>query len=512
MIALADISVANVKGPARIVPGLTIQMCAALIGTAMTFGASGLAAELDPLVAVPGSCNAVAVVHMRALVNSPMGKKGKWFEEARRAYAEGLLSGPPWVKQIVQATTVASPTRSNPVTYSIYVMDRPSFIGDIAKHELAPVEKIAGHGAVASPRNVYFVQLAPGLVGAVQPANREAISGWVRALDEKQSVPIAAGLGDALRSRDGEQVIVVVNLKGMLNSRYVLNWLVGTPKLRATDDLEMLAKVLSSLKTARLAVRVSDGIVASLNLAFDSPVGKHKQAIEKAVAQWLDDAGARPQLLAAAKTTVSGHSLTFEVPLDVVGLRRLLSLVQSPHVPPREALGEEVRRPNAVASAAYYDKVCDLLNSLLHKNADATEYEKTALWHERFARKIEGLSTTGVDPGLVRWGRDVSKELIALARSLRGESVRLDELEQSIRSDETVHYQWYAESALNGPLYFPAWVTSDNNLDVVRGQQENEVEKSANQRQAIWNMLYQETGEIARKMEDTYHVKLKLPN
>jgi hypothetical protein len=478
----------------------------------MTFGAKGIAAEIDPLVAVPGSCNAVAVVQMRALVNSAMGKKGKWFEEARRAYAEGLLSGPPWVKEIVQATTVASATRSEPVTYSIYMMDRPSFIGDIAKHELAPVEKIAGHGAVASPRNVYFVQLAPGLVGAVQPANRQAISEWVRALDEKQSVPIAPALGDALRSGDGEQVTVVVNLKGMLNSRYVLNWIVGTPKLRTTDDLEMLAKVLSSLKTARLSVRVSDGIVADLNLEFESPIGKHAQAIEKAVAQWLDDAGARPQVLAAAKTRVSGHSLTFEVPLDVAGLRRLLSLVQSPHVQPKEARGEEVRRPNAVASTAYYNKVCDLLNSLLHKNVNAAEYQKTALWHEQFARKIEGLSTTGVDPSLVRWGRDVIKELIALARSLRGEPMRLDELERSIRSDETVHYRWYAESATNGPLYFPAWVTSDNNLDAVRSQQENEVDKSANQREAIWNMLYRETGEIARQMEDTYHIKLKLPN
>ena len=202
--------------------------------------------------------------------------------------------------------------------------------------------------------------------------------------------------------------------------------------------------------------------------------------------------------------------MTFEAPLDEVGLRRLLSLVQSPHIPTKEAGGAESHKPNAVASAAYYNKVCDLLNSLLYQNQDATEYEKTALWHEGFARRIARLSTTAVDPGLVRWGRDVSKDLITLARSLRGELVRLDDLERSIRYDETTHYHWYGFSP-SGPLYFPAWVSSDNNLDLVRAQQEAAVEKSADQRGAIWNMLRQETAEIARKMEYTYHIKLKLP-
>src|SRR5580704_3324893 len=103
--------------------------------------AVGLAAEIAPLSLVPGSCNAVAVVQMRSLVNSPLGKRGKWFDEARRAYAEGLLSGPPWVKEIVQATTVGPPTGGESLTYSVYVTDQRSIIDGIAKHELAPLEK-----------------------------------------------------------------------------------------------------------------------------------------------------------------------------------------------------------------------------------------------------------------------------------------------------------------------------------------------------------------------------------
>jgi hypothetical protein len=490
----------------RLIPALL------MIGVLEMIGSAGVAAGNDPFSAVPGSCNAIAVVHMRSLVNSPLGKRGKWFDKARTAYAEGLLSGPPWVKEIIQATTVGSANRGEPVTYSIYVMDRSSIITDIAKHEMASMEKLAGHAAVMSPRNVCFIQLANGLTGAMQPANRQAASAWVTALDEKQLTPIAPAIVDALKAESSDQVAIVVDLKGRLNPRSVLNWIVGTPKLRATDDIEGLAKVLSSLKMARISVRVSQAIVAELRLDFDLPIGKHENGLEKAVAQWLDDAGARPHALAAAKTTVSEKSLTFEAPLDEVGLRRLLSLIQSPHISAEEAGGKEDRTPNALASAAYYDKVCDLLNSLLYKNRDATEYQKTALWHEQFARRIAALATTAVDPPLVHWARDVSKELLALAASLRGEVVQLEELERSIRTDETVDYRLYGYSSLSGPLYVPLWVSSVDNLDQVRGQQESQVEKSAGQRDEIWKMLYQGTADVARQMESKYRIKLKLPN
>jgi hypothetical protein len=484
---------------------------AALIGTGPAPACNAIAADINPLSLVPGSCNAVAIVRMRNLVNSPLGKRGKWFDEARRAYAEGLLAGPPWVREIIQATTVGSMTSGQPLTYSIYVMNQPSVIADIAKHELAPLEKIAGHLAVASPRNVYFIQLATGLVGAVQPANRQVASNWARSLDKNRSSSLAPDLAEGLNTEDGAQVAVVVDLKDMLNSQHIVRWFVGSPKLRATDDIEGVAKLLSSLKTARLSVRVTDTIVAGLQLDFDSPIGRHANAIEKAVAQWLDDVGGRPRVIAAAKTKVSGNTFTLEMPLDEVGLRRLLTLVQSPQISPKEAGNPENRAPNAVASAAYYNKVCDLLNSLLYKNRDATEYEKTALWHEQFARRIAGLSTVAVDPDLVRWGRDVSKELVALSQSLRGELIQLDHLERSIRVDETTTYQWYGYSYLSGPLYFPAWVTTNDNVDQVRSQQETQAEKAASQREAVWNMLYQETTDVARKMESKYQIKLKLP-
>jgi hypothetical protein len=43
-----------------------------MIGVLEMIGSAGVAAGNDPFSAVPGSCNAIAVVHMRSLVNSPL--------------------------------------------------------------------------------------------------------------------------------------------------------------------------------------------------------------------------------------------------------------------------------------------------------------------------------------------------------------------------------------------------------------------------------------------------------
>jgi hypothetical protein len=345
----------------------------------------------------------------------------------------------------------------------------------------------------------------------LQPANRQAASYWLQSAGQSTAPSISSDLVAALSADDKDQVVVAVDLKDMLNPRHLRNWIMGTPKLRNGGNVEALATLLAGLKMARLSVHVDDSIVARLRLDFDAPVGQNAPRVEQAVAQWLDDAGARPRTVAAAKAQVSGPSVTFEAPLDEVGLRRVLSLIRSPHLPAKEAAAES-HEPNGVASTAYYNRVCGLLNALLSRNRNATEYERTALWHVQFARKIGGLSPTAVDPVLLRWGRDVSKELMALASSLRGQSVRLDDLERSIRSDETTMYHWAGAGPYGEPLGFPVWVYSDNNLELVRAQQEAAVEKSAADRDAIWKMLRDETAAIAKQMEYKYHIKLKLPD
>jgi hypothetical protein len=488
--------------------GALILTCCAL-----AWSLSARADEIEALRWVPASSNAVAVVELRALLDSPLGKRHKWLAEVREAYAQGRLSAPPFVRRIVQATTFDGSSGQRHLVYSIYTMDQDSVIHDVASHELAKTEKIAGHVAVDSPRNVYFVQLAAGVVGAVKPADRLAVSRWVRAQRDGGVTQISPALQAALESSPESQIVVGVDLTDLLSPQQARRWLATVPGLKSAKNLDDLAALVASLSVVRLSVSVSDTIDGRLRLDFGAPVAAHVAALKTAVLQWLDDAGARVEVLSGAQVAASGNSLTFEAPLDERAMRQILTLIQSPRLPsPGEApASSESAPPNAVASAAYYESVCEALNALIRKNQNATNYDKTAAWHENFARKIAELPTTGVDPELVTWGRRVGAELMALARSLRGVPIEVDRLQRSIRVDATTDYRWYATSAESGPMYFPWWRSETSNAEDVRAQQEDVIARNADQRDAVWQMLRDETADVARKMESKYQIKLKLP-
>ena len=364
----------------------------------MLRGRLGFRADTDALRLVPGSCNAVAIVETRNLVNSPLGRREKWSDVVRRTYAEGLLSSPPWVKEMIQGTTIGSPAGGPPLTYSVYVTGQLMTVADIAKHELSHAENLAGHQAVLSPRNVYFVQFSPGLIGALQPADRQAASHWLQSAGQSKAPAISSRSGRCTLCRRQGPGRRGRRPEGHAQSPAYSQLDHGHAQAEKCRRRDALVTLLSGLKMARLSVHVTNSIVARLRLDFDAPVGENAPRVEQAVAQWLDDAGARPQTLAAAKVHVSGNAVTFEAPLDEVGLRRLLSLIQSPHLTPKEAAAES-HEPNAVASEAYYNRVCGLLNTLLSRNRGATGYETDGLVACGICPQDRGAVSDGGRPG-----------------------------------------------------------------------------------------------------------------
>ena len=79
-------------------------------------------------------------------------------------------------------------------------------------------------------------------------------------------------------------------------------------------------------------------------------------------------------------------------------------------------------------SQRYYKAVNQLVDELKKQNKRATDYAKTALWHETSARKIEQLSILYVDKEILAYGADVAVRLRAIANSLRGVPIRVNEL------------------------------------------------------------------------------------
>ena len=99
----------------------------------------------------------------------------------------------------------------------MFAMDQDAIIADIARHERASSEKIAGTFACLSPRGIYFVQLAPGVLGAVQPPDRRAVSAWVRSGAANSESNLSPFLKTALETADDALIVIAVDLTDMLN-------------------------------------------------------------------------------------------------------------------------------------------------------------------------------------------------------------------------------------------------------------------------------------------------------
>jgi hypothetical protein len=465
-------------------------------------------AEESDLRWIPGTCNAIAVVRMRQLVDSPLGKKEKWGDRARRAYTAGLLSAPSYVNEVVRGTVIPSGAGGSPL-YAIYASRRESGIADVTKHEGARGEKIEGHMAVLSPRNVYFVQLAPGLIGALQPPDRELVSRWIDA-GEKASNEISPYLREAIDGDNGAQVSIAIDLAGKLNEQSVRHWINGSSALRARPDRERLTSQLASLKGIRLSVLVTSAIQGRIQLDFASPVGAGADGLRAAILAWLDDAGGRVEMLSRAKARATGNSIVLDAPLDEQALRRLMSLLESPTPSDETTEKVDVGKANGLASAAYYESVYQLLKDLDRKSKNASNYEKTALWHENYARKIDNLPTADVDPELPQWGHSVSEGLRALAASLRGIPAQVDSIKRSVRFDTKTYNRMYAIGP-DGPLYAPVGVETTNNLSDVRANLSEAVSKNADQRDSIWAMINDGTAAIRQRLEEKYQIRLTEP-
>jgi hypothetical protein len=101
---------------------------------------------------IPPNSNAVAIIRVAELLNSPYGRRHEWVDEYKDAYAAGLLSAPPSVIEVVRATEYRPYATGAQPVFSVYSMRVDVSMSDIAKHEMTQAEKIGENFVVRSQK------------------------------------------------------------------------------------------------------------------------------------------------------------------------------------------------------------------------------------------------------------------------------------------------------------------------------------------------------------------------
>lgn len=459
----------------------------------------------DALKWVPESSNALAVVRVRQLIASPVGQREGWAKEHQSDYASGTVALPPGVDVAVRATHVGT---NDAESFSLFQIPKGVNINlqQLSQHENGELESLAGVSIFLSSRNSYFARLSPELIGVQQPANRQSLARWLRFGRENKQPVLSKYLADAATQDTTSQVIIAVDLQEMLDPKSTHNWLAQSVKLKESpQNVAALDKLFTTFRGVRITLQAKDKLQGRFILDFDAAPGPEGKLLKEPVLEHLADMGATLESVVDATIKVEGKSVVLENDLGTDGLRRVLSLIRTPS--PAGFSGNAANtgkvEPNVIGSEHYFHNVKHALEDLSRKNKQASDYNKTAVWHENYAHQIEQLPTLGVDPALLEWGARVNARLLALAQSLRGVPVEVNNLNRSITLNTETNYYKYATTPYQN-LYRPGRVSVNSNVAEVRMKQADAVARGADDRTAIWQQLTDDMAGIQRQMAEKY--------
>jgi hypothetical protein len=501
--------------------GKTMSRLTLLFGIAIQLlAANGIpahAADLETaLKHIPESVNSLAIVKVQKLVNSPRGNTEGWAKKHQTQFMSGAIHIPPTVDFLVRAFEFYPEDTRATKSFGIAAWQTPVLMSRLAEHEKVHVETIVGHTAIHTDRNSYFAELSPGLVGGVSPDYRQVLARWLRQIDRGTTTALSPYLTEVATQAGDAQIVLALDFQDLIDAK---SWRERIKSSSAVADkpnvVTTLTHLTDGLRGVSLKVFVTDKTTAVVSLDFNTVVSQTtKPFLKPLLIDLMGEAGAALDDLAEGEVDAKDKTATIKFELSDAGLRQLMSVVLMPT--PAGAAHETAEGADPAASAAkfavqatkaYFGAVNQVLDDLEKQAKKGGNYNRSAVWHDNFAKKIDQLSMRGVDPDLLSYGANVSSNLRALAVSLRGVPVQVNQLQGSVKYDvqfQTAGYVNSNNSIWSSVSYQPGYVNVNTNQAEIRAQQNQAIAAGAKQREQIWEIIADNRNTIRIKLVQKY--------
>lgn len=427
---------------------------------------------------------------------------------------------PPSVQLVVLAAEVDPETLRPDWEFALAKFKLPFSMSELAKRQMAFVEKLDGHSLVTSARRTYFLELVPQTIAVTNHQNRQDMVRWLRFASASKAPVMSDYLRDSLEEAAGhDHYLLVVDLQDALQADEVRIRLEHCKTMFGrADNLDHCTRIVSGLRGLRVKVRVDATIFATVRIDFSDDLQPLADVMPRLVLEALGRLGADIEELHRAEKRVDGKSVILESRLSEPSLRRLISLVQ-PHATGLESgeppvPGETVESLQLAASQRYFKAVTTLLNDLQRQVQKSKNYESSAHWFDAFAWQIGQLPQLDVDRELLAFAGSVSSKLQAISASLRGVVINVKSLEHEKKQE----YYVYPGSVSVSPYLSswgnvgwnyndqPNWVQHRNNFADVQAAQAKVVAEGARDRERLWQLLEDETASMRSKMSKKHGV------
>ena len=489
-----------------------LRHLAVIVSVLVASGLSAQAADdISTLIRyVPKSANALIILRVRDLLNTPRAKRERWAEKAEEKFLAGAAAVPPWVDNLVRASHFHPGSSLSSWSVAVVASSRPIDMSLVARRERVDVGILSGKPAVLSPRGCYFVQLDERLLGVMCPAFRQDTVRWMRFVKTNRTPAISSYLSHVATDNQS-QIVLALDMEDMLEPQRIRQRLLAAKSLQGKPQtVKALATLLEGLQGIRLHIKVEDKTTAAIWIDFATKVGPEGKYLKPLLLETLNDMGAALDDFEAGQIRIEGKSAVIVAPLSDEGLRRIMTMILTPTPGTHQnSSAPATTRPRTVRigipeTVKYYRAVERILTDLERANRRAKNYLRTATWHENFARKIDQLPVSGVDPELVKYGNSISSDLRALAASLRGVPLEVNTLQSSVTYNAYYDPPWGYVGWWGGVSGRPATWRVTSNLQAVRAKQSEAIIRGAKQRQQVWKMIEDKRARIRVRMRQKY--------
>jgi len=377
---------------------------------------------------IPPNANAIVVVDLERVMNSPLAKKENWKEMQADAYAEKPMVVPPGATRLITAAMINTATLSPVWEVSVMDLSKAPSLEAIAAAEHGFVDNVGGKRAVWSPINAYFIELDAKVLGALSPANRQFAARWARG----QTVTGSPYVSDYLKAAvlavgDDAEFLMALDLQDVTSARQVRAKLANQTFDSLAEkemDENAVARVVASIKGVTLKVNLAAAAMGTLSIDFGKDAAPLKDIAKGLFLEFLDRAGAEVPDFAKWQFSAKGTSIVAHGRLSTESLRNLYSVVNPPAPSEASTSGESPTAKKtsastgamATASKKYYKAVSTITDKIGSDYTSSPSMGKFATWMRRDAQRINRLPILNVDPALIAWGTEVSDRLSKAAQ------------------------------------------------------------------------------------------------
>ena len=381
---------------------------------------------------VPPRANAIVVLNMEKILESPLAQKENWRLQREKIHAAGLTMIPPDANQFVMAAQLDLEFMHPAWEVALLSLDSDVSTVEIAAARNGQVDRIDERNAVILPIDAYLVQFNQRTVGVMRPANRQNVANWLRQTDTTGARPdLSPYLSESVSfaEKGGTPIIMAIDLQDVISPQTIRAKLDTAESLKGQEiDLDQVSEALASIKGVTLGITVRDRIVGSIKVDFDKDVSFLEKVAKPMLLEALANNSVMIDEFTEWEPRVAANQIRLNGTLGRSGLMRLSSLFAAPPsleksaAPSVSGAAPDAGSLQKLASQQYFKSVAELVDDLRQK-PDTTGVKtmgQVGAWYGKYARRIDELPMLNVDPELLDYGAFVASALRQGESTFRG--------------------------------------------------------------------------------------------